>query len=98
MDEDVTKEFKSVAEVLVVLIKGVTELQENQHQHADTINQNRDRSIKSFKDIDNTIKAMQEDLDIIFDMLHDLKNLPNILSVLQDFDKLGKKDEKSTTD
>ena len=96
-DEDIRNEFKTIGKVLVILTQAIGECQKFIDQHAETINQNKDRSIKSFKEIDITIRGVQTDMDKIFEMIHDLKNLPNILTVLQDFDNL-RKNEKDKTD
>lgn len=106
MDEDVKKEFENIGKVFQIQLANIFANTELLNQHADIINLLKKNSHKSILDLQQIIKAIQEDMDTIFDMLHDLKNLPNILSVLQDFDKLNKKDpnwikdndEKSTTD
>ena len=95
MDEDIKKEFENIGKVFQIQMANIFANTQLLNQHADVINLIKKSSQKSVLDLEQTIKAIQEDMDKIFEMIHDLKNLPNILTVLQDFDKLN---EKSKTD
>ena len=87
MDKETQEHFEEHDKLFFENAFKISDLYNHVNQHATIINLNRDMTKKSIEEIELKLKAFQEDLDKVFDMLHDLKSLPNILEALKSVEK-----------
>ena len=98
MDKETENALNEIKHYLAVHNQSILEIFWFIDQHAGVINFQKENQIQGAQEIGIQIKAIQSDLDKLFDLYHKLESLPNMLSVLEDFKNLPiKKDEKSKT-
>lgn len=96
MDKEIQDELDEMKRIIVSdnrLIKSLCVISD---QHANIINFCKEKQIQFAQEIGIQIKSIQNDLDKAFELYHKLESVPNMLNILQDFEKLDK-NEKSNS-